>query len=89
MRGHDWFWLHPVIICLIIAAVAYAMFNFGSVKRLVVGKPMRTRDLRESRNLLVWWMALPVLRQTCIRRSHTDRRRVSPSSLASGKMRNG
>ncbi|WP_304459770.1 APC family permease, partial [Alicyclobacillus sendaiensis] len=44
-----------------IAAVAYAMFNFGSVKRLVVGKPMRTRDLRESRNLLVWWMALPVL----------------------------
>jgi len=61
MRGHDWSWLHPVIICVIIAAVAYAMFNFGSVKRLVVGKPMRTRDLRESRNLLVWWMALPVL----------------------------
>lgn len=42
-------------------AIAFALFNFGNVKRIVVGRPMRSRELHQAHTKLVWLIALPIL----------------------------
>ncbi|WAH37541.1 APC family permease [Alicyclobacillus dauci] len=54
-------WLHPLLTCIIIAAVAFSLFHFGNIKRLVVGRPIRSRELNKPHMKLVWLIALPVL----------------------------
>lgn len=54
-------WIHPVLIVITILAVFLAVFNFNSVKRAVIGRPMRTRELGESHTKLIWLVALPIL----------------------------
>ncbi|WAH39558.1 APC family permease [Alicyclobacillus dauci] len=54
-------WLHPVLICIIIAAIAFGLFNFGNVKRILVGRPIRSRELNQPHMKLVWLIALPIL----------------------------
>ncbi|WP_436663807.1 APC family permease [Alicyclobacillus acidoterrestris] len=54
-------WIHPVLICIAIVAVFFALFNFGSVKRALIGRPMRSRELQQSHTKLVWLIALPIL----------------------------
>jgi amino acid transporter len=54
-------WVHPVLICIAIVALAFAMFNFGNVKRVLVGRPMRTRELYQPHTKLIWLIALPIL----------------------------
>ncbi|GMA65296.1 APC family permease [Alicyclobacillus fastidiosus] len=54
-------WIHPVLICIIIAAIAFALFNFGNVKRILVGRPMRSRELNQPHMKLTWLIALPIL----------------------------
>ncbi|MCF8564554.1 APC family permease [Alicyclobacillus tolerans] len=54
-------WIHPVLICIAILAVFFALFNFGSVKRALIGRPMRSRELHQSHTKLVWLIALPIL----------------------------
>ncbi|TDY50637.1 amino acid/polyamine/organocation transporter (APC superfamily) [Alicyclobacillus sacchari] len=61
LHPHGLFWLHPILVCVIIAALALALLNFGNVKRIVVGKPIRSRELHGSKLKLTWWIALPVL----------------------------
>lgn len=58
---HPWPWLHPTLILLAIIAVWYSFFNFGNVKRVVVGRPMRTRELQGKHTKLLWLIALPIL----------------------------
>nr|WP_245630041.1 APC family permease [Alicyclobacillus acidiphilus] len=54
-------WIHPVLICITLAVIAFAIFNFGNVRRFVVGRPIRSRELNQAHMKLVWWLALPVL----------------------------
>ncbi len=54
-------WIHPVLIVLSIIAIFFALFNFGSLKKLLVGHPMRSRELQSSHTKLYWLIALPVL----------------------------
>lgn len=52
---------HPMLVILAIIAIGYAVFNFGSVKRALVGRPMKTRELHATHNKLLWFIALPIL----------------------------
>ncbi len=54
-------WIHPVLICIAIIALAFALFNFGNLKRILVGRPMRTRELYQSHTKLNWLIALAIL----------------------------
>lgn len=54
-------WVHPVLISLAVVAVMFALFNFGNVKRLLIGRPLRTRELNQSHMKLFWGIALPIL----------------------------
>ncbi|MFB5192561.1 APC family permease [Alicyclobacillus fastidiosus] len=54
-------WLHPVLISLAVVALMFALFNFGNVKRRLIGRPLRTRELNQSHTKLVWGIALPIL----------------------------
>ena len=54
-------WIHPVLICITIVAMFFALFNFGTVKRALIGRPMRSRELQQSHTKLVWLIALPIL----------------------------
>ena len=54
-------WVDPVLISLSIVAVLFAVFNFSSVKRTLLGRPMRSRELYQSHTKLAWLIALPIL----------------------------
>ncbi|MCL6574953.1 APC family permease [Kyrpidia sp.] len=54
-------WLHPVLIVLALLAIGFAILNFGAVKRILIGRPMRTRELYAKHTKLLWYVALPVL----------------------------
>lgn len=58
---HPWPWLHPILTVLAILAVWYAISNFGNVKKIVVGRPMRSRELHGKKTKLFWMIALPIL----------------------------
>lgn len=58
---HVLLWIHPVLVCITIIAIFFALMNFGFVKRLIIGHPMRTRELNQKHTKLVWFIALPIL----------------------------
>ncbi|WP_235824969.1 APC family permease [Bacillus salipaludis] len=47
------------IICLV--GIWYSISNFNSVKRTLIGRPMRTAELHAQHNKLIWYIALPIL----------------------------
>lgn len=57
----DWQWIHPVFIVLAIIVIIYALINFGSLKRVLIGRPIRTRELADDHHKLLWFVALPIL----------------------------
>jgi amino acid transporter len=50
-----------VLIILALFATWYAIVNFNTFRRVVIGRPMRTRELYAKHNQLSWLMALPIL----------------------------
>lgn len=54
-------WLHPLLILGAIVAILFSILNFSSLKRIIIGRPMRTKELYEKRNKLYWFLALLVL----------------------------
>nr|WP_322348837.1 APC family permease [Paenibacillus albus] len=48
-----------VVIALFV--MWYAVVNFSTFKRVVIGRPMRSRELNEKHNKLFWMIALPIL----------------------------
>lgn len=58
---HTVHWIHPVLICIALIALFSAMMNFGSVKRALVGRPIKSRELGQAHTKLVWFIALPIL----------------------------
>ncbi|WML55627.1 APC family permease [Neobacillus sp. PS3-12] len=39
----------------------FSISNFNSLKRLLIGRPMRTAELHAQHNKLLWYIALPIL----------------------------
>lgn len=46
---------------LAIIAIIFALWNFSNVKRLLLGRPMRTKELHANHTKLFWLLALPIL----------------------------
>jgi amino acid transporter len=58
---HSWTWLHPVLVLTAVFAVIYAVVNFSTVKRILIGRPMRSKELHAQHTKLFWVIALPIL----------------------------
>ncbi|MDB5056272.1 MAG: amino acid transporter, partial [Bacilli bacterium] len=50
-----------VLIAIALFVMWYANANFSTFKRVVIGRPMRTRELHAKHNKLFWLIALPIL----------------------------
>lgn len=58
---HPSHFIEFAVAILAIIAVGFALLNFSSVKRIFIGRPMRTAELNAAHNKLVWFIALPIL----------------------------
>lgn len=54
-------WIHIVVVVLSILAIVFALSNFNTLRRFLIGRPMRTRELHAKENKLSWYIALLVL----------------------------
>jgi amino acid transporter len=54
-------WIHPLFYVLTIIAILYALINLENIKRILIGRPMRTKELNAKHNKLFWFIALPIL----------------------------
>jgi len=55
------FWLEIVFILLAVVAIWYSFSNFTNVKRIFIGRPLRTKELHAQHTKLFWLIALPIL----------------------------
>lgn len=53
--------LHLVIVLAAVFGILYAVANFNMVKKVIVGRPMRSRELGKPHTKLLWFIALPIL----------------------------
>lgn len=60
VTGSLW-WLHMLMVALALFAIAYAIVNFSMVKRMLIGRPMRSSELHAQHTKLYWMIALPIL----------------------------
>ncbi|HJV45773.1 MAG TPA: APC family permease [Bacillota bacterium] len=58
---HPLKWLEISLVVLAVLGVWYSIFNFSSVKRILIGRPMRLKELQAQHTKLFWLMALPIL----------------------------
>ncbi|XZF77053.1 APC family permease [Bacillus sp. AL-1R] len=49
------------LFILAIFGIYYSISNFNSVKRVFIGRPMRTAEIHAQHNKLIWFIALPIL----------------------------
>ncbi|MBX6396345.1 MAG: APC family permease, partial [Alicyclobacillaceae bacterium] len=54
-------WLHPALIAIAVIGIVFALINFSTVKRILIGRPMRTKELHAQHTKLLWYIALPIL----------------------------
>ena len=54
-------WLEAMLIIFALIAIWFSASNFSSVKRFLIGRPMRTSELHAQHNKLFWLIALPIL----------------------------
>ncbi|WP_018132240.1 APC family permease [Effusibacillus pohliae] len=54
-------WTHPLLVLSAVLAIIFALANFNSLKRIFIGRPMRTSELHAKHNKLYWFVALLVL----------------------------
>ncbi|WKB37089.1 hypothetical protein QS257_10400 [Terrilactibacillus sp. S3-3] len=54
-------WLEFGLGILIFLIVWFSAMHFNTVKKILIGRPMRTEELHNKANKLFWWMALPIL----------------------------
>ncbi|MGZ4159231.1 MAG: APC family permease [Neobacillus sp.] len=55
---------HVIELCLGILCflgIWFSISNYNSVKRTLIGRPMRTAELHAQHNKLIWYIALPIL----------------------------
>lgn len=53
--------LELILFIVALIAIWYSISNFNSVKRILIGRPMRTAELNATHNKLLWFIALPIL----------------------------
>lgn len=53
--------LHPLLVLLSVLAIVFAVTNFSSLRKIIIGRPMRTSELNAKHNKLFWFIALLVL----------------------------
>lgn len=58
---HPLKWLEITLIVFAIIGIWYSLFNFNSIKRILIGRPMRLKELQAQHNKLFWVLALPIL----------------------------
>jgi amino acid transporter len=58
---HHASWIHPLLVLLAILAILYAVVNFVHLKKVLIGRPMRTKELTAKHNRLPWFIAMLVL----------------------------
>src|SRR6476646_7431829 len=54
-------WIRPIFYVLAIIAILYTLINLEYIKRILIGRPMRTKELNAKHNKLLWFIALPIL----------------------------
>jgi amino acid transporter len=54
-------WLEVALIVIAIISIWFSINNFNSVKRILIGRPMRTKEIHAKHNKLFWIIALPIL----------------------------
>lgn len=54
-------WLEWGLGALAVVSIWYAVHNFKSVKKVLVGRPLRTVELQSQHTKLYWFIALPIL----------------------------
>jgi amino acid transporter len=50
-----------ILVFIAVYAICLSLSNFSSVKRVLIGRPMRTEELDDEQNKLIWFIALPIL----------------------------
>ncbi len=58
---HHSFLLEATLIVIILIGMWFSITNFSSIKRIIIGRPMRTKELHAKHNKLFWLIALPIL----------------------------
>jgi amino acid transporter len=53
--------VHGILMAFAVVAILYSVTHFGYVKRWLIGRPMRTRELHQAHTKLWWFIALPIL----------------------------
>ncbi|WP_223592155.1 APC family permease [Neobacillus bataviensis] len=53
--------LEIIFAAIALIAIWFSITNFSSVKRILIGRPMRTAELNAQHNKLLWYIALPIL----------------------------
>ncbi|KZE73483.1 amino acid transporter [Paenibacillus elgii] len=53
--------IEAVIIAIVIVTMWSSVSNFISIKRIIIGRPMRLKELHAQHNKLFWILALPIL----------------------------
>jgi amino acid transporter len=61
MMIHHSLALEAIVIVLVVIAMGYSVSNFSNIKRVLIGRPMRTKELHAQHNKLFWIIALPIL----------------------------
>ncbi|WP_066368067.1 APC family permease [Neobacillus fumarioli] len=59
--NHPGHWIGVILFVFAIFLILISISNFGLVKRLLIGRPMRTAELRSHHTKLLWFIALPIL----------------------------
>ncbi|MEH7403733.1 APC family permease, partial [Gottfriedia acidiceleris] len=54
-------YMELILFILAILAIWFSVTNFSSVKRIFIGRPMRTAEIHAQHNKLLWFIALPIL----------------------------
>lgn len=54
-------WLNIAVVIVVAFLGWLGISHFNSVKRVLIGRPMKSEALRSNRTLLLWWIALPIL----------------------------
>ncbi len=54
-------YIHPVMLVFVIIGLLFVVRNFTTIKRMAIGRPMRSKELEAKQNRLLWYITLPIL----------------------------
>ncbi|HEY2421201.1 MAG TPA: APC family permease [Neobacillus sp.] len=54
-------WIECIVVIFAVASIWYSVHNFKSLKRILLGRPLRSAELNSQHTKLFWYIALPIL----------------------------